>query len=66
MFRTSALVLAALLATSTDAVRLESMMMKGSGKGGESDAAKGGDDKPAGDDKEGEDSKGLSIELGLI
>ena len=47
MFRTSALVLAALLATS-QAVRLESMVLKGSGSGGEDAAVESGD-KPSSD-----------------
>ena len=68
MFRTSALVIAALFATSTEAVRLDSMMLargddevKGSGSGGEKPAKEEGDDKeessgekPEGDKPEGD------------
>merc|ERR1712022_75066 len=53
---TSAIVLAALLATSTEAVRLDSMITKGSGSGGEDKGEKPEGDKPA----EGGDDKGES------
>merc|ERR1712196_596618 len=65
MFRTSAIVIAALLAT-TEAVRLESMVMKGSGKGGEDgekpewDGEKGDGEKPEWDGEKDGEKKGGS------